>query len=345
MKSVDYRPARKPDPPPDTCPCAVSERRPFMEHEKLVAHLSRLSEEDAITGLLNRRGGEKRINEYMAAHPDEVCAFLLFDGDHFKKINDSYGHLVGDHVIVQSGPEIKRRFSDKGIVFRLGGDEFVVFYTDTSEMEVRARLEEFRSSLKHANAVSDINMPFTFSVGISMTPDHGTDFDELMKGADIALYNSKYEGRGRYRFYEEGMEVPHRDQFMFALEEFAKGMPGGFFVYEAQGDEKILYASDSLAKMFKCKSVKEFRNYVGNSFRGIVHPDDLEKSEKEIAVQQFESPENENRMDYVRYRIICKDGTVKTVDDFGHLVMDPTFGPVYYVYLIDLEDAIFSMRK
>jgi hypothetical protein len=122
-------------------------------------------------------------------------------------------------------------------------------------------------------------------------------------------------------------------------------MPGGFFVYEAQGDEKILYASDSLAKMFKCKSVKEFRNYVGNSFRGIVHPDDLEKSEKEIAVQQFESPENENRMDYVRYRIICKDGTVKTVDDFGHLVMDPTFGPVYYVYLIDLEDAIFSMRK
>ena len=50
-------------------------------------------------------------------------------------------------------------------------------------------------------------------------------------------------------------------------------------------------------------------------------------------------------MDYVRYRIICKDGTVKTVDDFGHLVMDPTFGPVYYVYLIDLEDAICSMRK
>ena len=166
-----------------------------------------------------------------------------------------------------------------------------------------------------------------------------------MKSADIALYNSKYEGRGRYRFYKIGMEVPHRDQFMFALEEFAKGMPGGFFVYEAQGEEKILYASESLAKMFKCKTVKEFRNFVGNSFRGIVHPDDLEESEKEIAVQQFESPENENRMDYVRYRIICKDGTVKTVDDFGHLVIDPTFGPVYYVYLLDLEDAIFSMRK
>ena len=61
-----------------------------MEHEKLIAHLSRLSEEDTITGLLNRRGGVKRINDYLTAHPDEVCAFLLFDGDHFKKINDSY---------------------------------------------------------------------------------------------------------------------------------------------------------------------------------------------------------------------------------------------------------------
>ena len=316
-----------------------------MEKEKLIAKLSRLSEEDSMTGLLNRRGGIKRINEYMESHPDEVCAFLVFDGDHFKKINDSYGHLVGDHVIVQSGQEIRRRFSDKGIVFRLGGDEFIVFYTNTSEDEVRTRLEEFRNSLKHANARSDINMPFTFSVGIAMAPIHGGDFTELMKAADIALYNSKYEGRGNYYFYKAGMEVPHRDQFMFALEEFAKGMPGGFFVYEAQGDEKILYASDSLAKMFKCKTVKEFRNLVGNSFRGIVHPDDLENAEKEITVQQFESPGNKNRMDYVRYRIICKDGTVKTVDDFGHLVMDPTFGPVYYVYLLDLEDAIFSMRK
>ncbi len=316
-----------------------------MEHEKLIARLSRLSEEDSMTGLLNRRGGVKRINEYIEEHPDEVCAFLVFDGDHFKKINDSYGHLVGDHVIVQSGQEILRRFSDKGIVFRLGGDEFVVFYTNTSRTEVRMRLEAFRNSLKHANAVSDINMPFTFSVGIAMSPYHGSDFTELMESADIALYNSKYEGRGNYCFYEEGMEVPHRDQFMFALEEFAKGMPGGFFVYEAQGDEKILYASDSLAKMFKCDTVKEFRDYIGNSFKGLVHPDDLQRSESEIAVQQFESPENENRMDYVRYRIICKDGTVKTVDDFGHLVNDPNYGPVYYVYLLDLEDAIFSMRK
>ena len=186
-----------------------SERRPPMEHEKLIAHLSRLSEEDTITGLLNRRGGVKRINDYLTAHPDEVCAFLLFDGDHFKKINDSYGHLVGDHVIAQSGQEILRRFSDKGIVFRLGGDEFVVFYINTSETEVRMRLDEFQNSLKHANAMSDINMPFTFSVGVSMTPDHGSDFNDLMKSADIALYNSKYEGRGRYRFYKIGMEVPH----------------------------------------------------------------------------------------------------------------------------------------
>ena len=100
-----------------------------------------------------------------------------------------------------------------------------------------------------------------------------------------------------------------------------------------------------MANLFKCDSVNEFRDHVGNSFRGIVHPDELEAVEDKIRKQQFSTKDNKNHTDYVRYRIVCKDGTEKWVDDFGRLVHDTTFGDVYYVFLLDLEDRIFSGRN
>ena len=101
-----------------------------MEELKTIEELAKLSEEDYMTGLLNRRGGIRRINEYIKDNPDSKCAFIIFDGDNFKKINDTFGHQCGDSVIISSAQEIKRMFSKKGIIFRLGGDEFVVFYKD-----------------------------------------------------------------------------------------------------------------------------------------------------------------------------------------------------------------------
>ena len=320
------------------------EGRGLMEANKVLEELKKLSEEDFMTGLLNRRGGISRISQYMKEHPDTRCAFIIFDGDYFKKINDSFGHQYGDRVIIGCSQEIKRRFSDKGIIFRLGGDEFVVFYKNVDINEVSAKLNEFMAACNKANMIGSREMSFTFSVGVAMYPDCGTTFDDLMSCADEALYKAKYEGRNCYQIYTDGMVVPHREQFMFDVEEFSRGLPGGFFVYEATGSERLLYVGDSLVEMFKCKSKDEFRELVGNSFRGIVHPDDLERAEKEIHDQQFELPENTNNMDYVRYRIICKDGSIKTVDDFGHLVHDHNYGMVYYVFLLDLEEHVFKGR-
>ena len=160
--------------------------------------------------------------------------------------------------------------------------------------------------------------------------------------ADRALIQAKSQGKARYRFADKNMKPTNTDQFMFTVDEFSRGMPGGFFVYEAYGDEKLLYVSESVAKMFHCSSVEDLRRYTGNSFRGIVHPDDLMAAENEIMVQQYQMPDNKECYHYVRYRILCRDGVVKTVDNFGHLVEDPHFGAIYYVCLLDLDNNLFK---
>ena len=298
---------------------------------------SGLKEEDLLTGVLNRHAGFNKVNKYIDRNPNTQCAFMIFDGDNFKKINDSYGHKCGDDVIIHNAKLLKENFSDKGIIFRLGGDEFVVFYQNTDINEISAKLRDLTMEEKRAVISDGKKINFTFSVGIAMYPKYGKDSETLLKMADDALYKAKYEGRNCYRFNTEGMAPIHRDQFMFDIEEFSKGMPGGFFVYEANEGEKLLYASDSMARLFNCDSISDFRNFVGNSFKGIVHPDDYEAINDVIKKQQFELPQNVDKIDYVRYRIRCKDGTIKEVDDYGHLVHDINFGMVYYVFLVDVH--------
>lgn len=313
--------------------------------EMKLAELERLSQEDAVTGLLNRRGGVKRIEELIDEFPDKTGALIMLDGDYFKRINSSYGHQNGELVIRECARQVQKWFNDAGVVFRLGADEFIVFYANTDIDSVRAKILGFTKKNKVAKPAKDIEVPYTFSAGVAMFPECGIDFEELMNHADIALYNAKLEGRACFRFYSDGMMLPNREQFMFDIDEMAKGMPGGFFVYEAGGSERLLYISDSMVSLFKCDSITEFRQHVGNSFRGIVHPDELEAVEETIRKQQFSTKDNENHTDYVRYRIVCKDGSEKWVDDFGRLVHDNTFGDVYYVFLLDLDDRIFSGRS
>ena len=116
------------------------------------------------------------------------------------------------------------------------------------------------------------------------------------------------------------------------LEHAMDGMPGGVLVYRADATEEILYANSWLIHMFGCRDMDDFMAVTGGSFKSLVHPQDAEKVEKDIE-RQISS--GADVFDYVNYRIVTKDGTVKTVEEFSHRFQVPGLGPVFYVFFLD----------
>lgn len=106
----------------------------------------------------------------------------------------------------------------------------------------------------------------------------------------------------------------------------------GFFVYCADEMEEIISFNTELLRIYGCYSEDEFRELTGNSFKGMVHPDDLALVENNISNQI----KKENDIDYVEYRIICKNGAEKHVRDYGRFVHTELYGDVYYVFVNDI---------
>ena len=120
------------------------------------------------------------------------------------------------------------------------------------------------------------------------------------------------------------------------------GLPGGFFIYEAGGDEQILFAEENVIHIFGCKSMEDFRKFTGNTFKGMVHPDDLTNVENEIQAQTLFG---EKRHDYVRYRIKTKQGEIKYIEDFGHLLHGDNGLSYFYVFIIDVDRDEYLNRS
>ena len=112
------------------------------------------------------------------------------------------------------------------------------------------------------------------------------------------------------------------------------GLPGGFFIYDADGSESILYAGPNVLALYGCENMGEFIVLTGGTFKGMVHPDDYNKIENQIQAQTIFG---EKKHDYVRYRILTKDGSIRYVEDFGHLVHRGDGKSYYYVYIVDVD--------
>ena len=121
-----------------------------------------------------------------------------------------------------------------------------------------------------------------------------------------------------------------------------EGLPGGFFIYDANGKEEILFADDNVIKLFGCKDIAEFREYTSNSFLGMVHPEDIDKIHNEIQAQTMST---EKRHDYVRYRIVSKDGSVHYIEDFGHILHGSEGKSYFYVYIVDVDKDEYLNRS
>lgn len=134
---------------------------------------------------------------------------------------------------------------------------------------------------------------------------------------------------------EESFEELCRRRMAFLFRNFANAMPGGFFIYYADGGEEIVYANEAVVRIFGCETREEFQELTGNSFRGIVHPDDLDRVENSI-VQQIS--ESQYDLDYVEYRIVRKDGEIRWVEDYGHFIHSDAIGDFFYVFIGDATE-------
>ncbi len=115
-------------------------------------------------------------------------------------------------------------------------------------------------------------------------------------------------------------------------------MPGGFFVYHADGDESLVYANDACLRIFGCETLDQFKELTGFTFPGMVHEDDIEEIERSISEQ---IAKDIHKMDYVEYRIVTYDGSVRWIEDYGHYVQLES-GNYFYVFINDATEKLLS---
>ena len=132
------------------------------------------------------------------------------------------------------------------------------------------------------------------------------------------------------------------EQTLPVIEEIGGHMPGGFFIYQAEEPENLIYANKAVFSIYGCADLEEFRALTGFTFKGMVHPDDYQQISDSI-VQQIDA--SKDRMDYAVYRIIRRDGAVRWVDDYGHLADTKTYGGVYVVFISDITEKVLSQEK
>ena len=154
----------------------------------------RLAVTDGLTGLYNRRYLTERMAQQEAA--GGVVSLLVIDLDHFKRVNDTFGHVAGDAVLRESAARIASVCRATDVVARYGGEEFVVLLPDTGEEEARRLAERIRTTLRQAPVADSAgSIPITASVGVATRA--GAGIHRLMESADRALYRAKEEGRDR----------------------------------------------------------------------------------------------------------------------------------------------------
>lgn len=168
--------------------------------------LMQKAEEDPLTGLLNKESTARSITDWLN---EERCkgfqVLLMVDLDHFKEINDTYGHATGDLVLKKAAQVLRGVFRETDIVGRVGGDEFMVFLKNVGNPEVVQRLMSTLNSRIHAVTVDDLpEETLSCSIGAAFYPRHGKDFTLLYENADRALYEAKRAGRNGYAVFESG---------------------------------------------------------------------------------------------------------------------------------------------
>ncbi|WP_189102924.1 sensor domain-containing protein [Deinococcus knuensis] len=170
----------------------------------MAARMSHLAQHDALTDLPNRVLLHDRIQQALARYRrnGRPFAVVFMDLDHFKHVNDSLGHHVGDELLRAVAARLTEQVRETDTVSRQGGDEFVLLLTELrTAMDVRAFTDRLEASLARPYEVAGQTLTVSFSIGIAMCPHDGDDVDTLLRHADAAMYQAKGAGRNRTHFF------------------------------------------------------------------------------------------------------------------------------------------------
>jgi diguanylate cyclase (GGDEF)-like protein len=176
----------------------------ITERRKKDEELQRKAEHDALTGLYNRYYAVPRIEDYLKSHNAKQSALAMIDLDHFKDINDTFGHVRGDEVITDIARKVEKVFRESDIVCRMGGDEFMIFCGNIREKDFEKQLQNAIDTLQLSVRENDREIMVSVSVGYVLLHQSDGSFSDLYEKADQALLKAKDLGKNRFVRYDRG---------------------------------------------------------------------------------------------------------------------------------------------
>jgi diguanylate cyclase (GGDEF)-like protein len=187
----------------------VATHQDVTERQRTETRIAHMAQHDSLTGLPNRTLFRERLEQALARarRRNHRSALLMLDLDRFKEINDTFGHPLGDALLTTVAERLRGCCRETSTVARLGGDEFAVIEDVADDAREAATLaERIQRALGAPYEVGGYRLISGTSIGIALMPNDGTDSDEIVKNADLALYRAKDVGRGSCRFFEPEMD-------------------------------------------------------------------------------------------------------------------------------------------
>ena len=190
----------------------------ITQHKEAQARIQRLAHFDSLTGLPNRALLGDRFSQALSAAQRKrtQLAIMFADLDHFKNVNDTLGHRIGDELLVAVAARLKAAVREVDTVSRQGGDEFILILPDTDADGAARVAGKLLAAIAQPYQIDGYDLSVTLSIGIVLYPGDGEDFEVLSKRADAAMYRAKHDGRNTYRFFTTEMQA--RSAHMLQME-------------------------------------------------------------------------------------------------------------------------------
>ena len=188
------------------------EKRLYQSYQ----HTKELAEQDSLTGISSRYHFDESLSNDLKSNERNktTLALLLIDLDHFKYVNDNYGHDIGDSLLIEVVNRIHRCLRGNELFARLGGDEFAITLTNINSANNATHVaQRIIDALSEPFTIDNHIISSAASIGISISPDDSVNPKELFKYADIAMYKAKSKGRNQFSFFEEAMQVEFLSNF------------------------------------------------------------------------------------------------------------------------------------